>query len=218
MKVNKRSIGNKVEKQLNGVQVYEYGHSSNDLADQMYLMYNNKEVFDLIDYVIIGIKYENDLLRSEYEYIERKPLFPLLRHSKLIVYMLNIGLMDPVKDLRANMVSIKNNGLFGKGKKPDHVSDNMTTNKDSLYLENFKNLVVRYGLNKNKTAFLLDGRVTDDDFLKYLSEENINYIDFSNSFENANKKPTTLIYDMHWNDYGRTLIAKEITEYIKGQQ
>ncbi len=203
-----RSIGNKIEQKLgNSLEVYEYGHSSNDLADQLYLIYKNKNTFDLIDYTIIGLKYENDLRRAKYEFIERKPFFPLLRKSKLLVYLLGIGILDPLKDLNKKLRTSTKKLPISKAKA-------MVQDKDSLYLENFKSIIAAYGFDRRKTALLLDSRVTNAKFLEYLKNENIRYIDFANSFEKATNKPTTLIYDQHWNNFGRELIANEIVEYI----
>ena len=33
----------------------------------------------------------------------------------------------------------------------------------------------------------------------------------------ASKTPTTLIYDRHWNDHGRSLVAELIANYYKNQ-
>ena len=171
-------------------------------------MYKNKKTFDLIDYTIIGIKYENDLFRSKYEFIERKPLFPLLRNSKLVVYLLSIGILDPVKELNTRVRS------FAKTSSGSEFTAKVQ-NKDSIYLENFKSVIETYGFDKSKTALLLDSRVTNEIFLEYLEEEQINYIDFADSFEKVKNKPTTLIYDQHWNNFGRDLIANEIVEFLK---
>lgn len=202
------SIGKKIENEIKGVEVYEYGHSSNDLADQLYLIHSNKSIFELIDHVIIGIKYKNDLARDEYKFIERKPFFPLLRNSKLVVYLLNIGITDPIKEIHSKLRNLKSNA--------PKINDEPISDNDSLYLENFKVLINRYDFDKTKVAFLLDTRVTNQNFINYLEKQNINYIDYSISFEKS-KKPTDLIYDMHWNNNGRTIIASDIIDYINAK-
>ncbi|RDY57553.1 hypothetical protein [Flagellimonas nanhaiensis] len=206
------SIGKKIEGKLDGVEVFEYGHSSNDLADQLYLIHANEDIFDKVDYIILYLKYENDLLRSEYKFIKRTPLFPVLRHSKLVLYLLNIGMADPVKKAHKSLISIKDKisgGTKGSDKEKPQI------NIDSLYLENFKGLVAKYGLNKAKTALLLDSGATDKNFLGYLNEQQIDFIDFANSFEAAGgSRKTTLIYDRHWNNKGREIVADEIYGYL----
>lgn len=210
------SIGKQVESKLNDVEVYEYGHSSNDLADQLYLIYANQEKFDKVDYVILYMKYENDLQRPEYEFIPREPLFPLLRHSKLVVYLLNIGILDPVKNLHQKVNSLKSGMLAGGGNQDETSKNKPKIDRDSLYLENFKSLVSKYGFDKSKTAILLDSRATNSDFLAYLKQENINVIDFAVPFKEAGgHRRTTLIYDHHWNHTGRKVIATEISTYLQ---
>lgn len=198
------STGKKIEKELNHIKIYEYGHITFDLADQLYLLYSNKEVFDLVNYTILELKYPRDLLRDEYKVTERKVVFPILRHSKLLVYMLDIGMIDPLKEVLRK---------YNIGQKPIILNKN-DLKSHNLYLENFKTLISKYNLDKSKTAFLLDSREIDPLFLEYLKEKNINYIDFGLPFEHAGDKPTTLIYDRHWNNYGRILVANEIVKYL----
>jgi len=206
------SIGKKIEDKLEDIQVYEYGHSSNDFADQLHLISLNKKAFDLIDHIIIGIKYENDFLRAEYKFIERKPFFPFLRKSKLVTYLLSIGFVDPIKEVNLKIRSLR------KSKSPKDKIDSVkkvSINKDSVYLDNFKKLIDKYGFNKEKTTLLLDSRVTHKSFLNYLNDQKINFIDHAKSFENVGKRPTTLIYDHHWNNLGRSLVAEDIIEYLR---
>lgn len=207
-----RSIGKKVEEKLPNIQVYEYGHQGTDLAEQLHLIQENKETFDLVDYIIIGFKYENDLDRSEHRIKNDPPSrIAFLRNSKLVVYMIDIGLLDPVKTFAKKVVSLKGDKSNLKKKKP-------TVNKDSLYLQNFKSLISKYGFNKDKMAFLLDSRATNNVFLEYLNNENINYIDYADVLENATDRPTTLIYDFHWNNYGRTLVSEEIVNFLVARE
>ena len=202
------SIGKKMEDDLNGIEVYEYGHSAYDLADQLYTIYKHQEEFGLIDYIIISIRYTDDLTRNEYAHINRQPGYTFLKHSKLMVYLQDIGLLDPVKKMVATISSIRN----GKTGNKEEVQDKI--DRDSLYIQNFESLTDKYGLEKNKTAFLLDGSITSDRFLRYLNNNNIKYIDYSKSFT-KDDSPKTLIYDQHWNNLGRTLIAKLISNKIE---
>jgi len=210
------SIGKKIEKKLNnGTAVFEYGHSGYDFADQLYLISAYKEKFDLTDYIIIYLKFENDLQRDFYEpdqYWVDSQYFTtskIKNKIKLLTYIDNIGFMDKLRDFRTKIF------VYGKS----NVSSNETRRKNeeelrnSKYLENFKKLIKIYGFDKNKTAILLDSRNTSISFLKYCDAMHYKYIDFGKGFENS-KKPTTLIYDMHWNNYGREIIASAITNYI----
>lgn len=205
------SVGYKIETKLKGLEVYEYGHSSNDFADQMHLIDKNKKDFELIDHIIIRIKYEKDLQRKKYSFVERKPLFMAFRKSKLVVYLLNIGAMEPIKKIHRNILSIKNGKV-----------DNETLESDSqleidkLFLDNFKWLTSNYNFDKNKITLLIDSRAASNEFVNYLIKQKYNFIDYADSFEKAeNKRPTTLIFDQHWNDFGRTLIANDIVNYLK---
>ncbi|WP_190808447.1 hypothetical protein [Flagellimonas sp. S3867] len=204
----RNSIGRKVERGLSNVHIYEYGHSDFDLADQMYLVHTNKEEFEKVDFIIYELKYYNDLLRSEYSVKPRKVVFPLLRHSKLLVYLLDIGMIDPVKRILRKL-SI--------GQKPrKDIEDNLT--KDLIFMDNFIKLNSKYGLEKDKTAILLDTRQTNKAFLDYLEKHGIHTIDYGRGFEKSTNKPTTLIYDQHWNDHGRNLVANEIISFFKKNQ
>ncbi len=86
--------------------------------------------------------------------------------------------------------------------------------KDLVYLENFKNLVNTYGFDKQKISFLLNSKTTSNIFLDYCKLNGYQIIDIANAFENTNKSPT-LIFDMHWNNYGRELVASVIANYFK---
>ncbi|RLD28364.1 MAG: hypothetical protein DRI75_07000, partial [Bacteroidetes bacterium] len=62
--------------------------------------------------------------------------------------------------------------------------------------------------------FLLDSANTPLVFIKYLKDHDLKYIDFSSVLKKS-KTPTTLIYDMHWNNHGRNIIAELIVNYIR---
>lgn len=212
------SIGKKIENKLkNGIDVFEYGHSGYDFADQLHLIDANSEIFDLIDEIIIYLKFENDLQRNVYEpdqyWIETQYFTSskIKKNIKLFAYIDNIGLMDHLRAFKTKIISL---GKSNNNKKEIAISNkNYEADlKNSKYLENFKKLIKTYGFNKNKIALLLDIRKTNKSFLNYCDSMNYKYIDFGKAFENS-KTPTTLIYDMHWNNHGRDIIATVIENY-----
>ena len=204
------SIGKKIENLMEDkVQVYEYGHSSNDFADQLQLIETYKDKFELIDFVVLGLKFENDLTRSEYKLIERKPVLPILSYSKLYLYMQTIGFLDPLKNKAYTLKEfIQNPG--GKPKKSKNDKKDMYPE----YLKNFQILVENFNYKKSKNIILIDSRITDDRFLEYLNENDFVYIDIGIELEKS-KKPTTLIYDQHWNNNGRKIVAKLIADHLR---
>lgn len=211
------SIGKKIEDILNdGTEVFEYGHSGYDFADELHLMQAYKEKFSQIDEIIIYMKFENDLQRDTYEpdqyWIDSQYfLFSRIkRHIKLLEYMDAIGALDPLRNLKTNLLNL------GRAihKTPSKQNKEVDTSVNQKYIENFKKLIQTYGFDKNKTAILLDTSKTSKLFLDYCDSMGYKIIDFSKTLENS-KRPTTLIYDMHWNNHGRSLIAKLVASYIK---
>lgn len=211
------SIGAKIEEKLPGVTAYKMGYAGYDLANQLHLINAYKVQFQLIDKIIIYLNYESDLNRNIYEPNHQRikmlssNLFRLRDNIKLLSYGSKIGVLETVKDLVA-----------AKGKKEE--KGGYKTNvvlpdpeellkKNQLRLDNFKSLIGLYGFDKSKTAILLDSRKTSDEFLKYCRDEGIEIIDFADTFS-VSAKPTTLIYDRHWNDHGRSIIAGEIVTFI----
>lgn len=205
------SIGKRIENEIPGIEVYEYGHSSNDMADQLYLVAQNAAHFDKIDKIVFYIKFENDLSRDEYRHIAHQPRFMTLRNSKLLEYSINIGLMDPMKDLVADIRNIgQRKNVF---KKTDPKSDEEL---EGIRIDNFDKLIERYGFDKEKSAILLDSRITPQSFIDHLRALDIDFIDFASTFEKSGgSRRTTLIYDKHWNNFGRKLIAGLLTDYIR---
>ncbi len=213
-----QSIGAKIEKELPGVIVYKLGYAGYDLANQFHLIYAYKEQFRLIDKIIIYLNFENDLNRKVYEPNHQRikllssSLFKIRDNIKLLSYSSKIGALETVKNLFTNTkkkeakVGFKTNKMLPD---PEELAK-----RNLQRLNNFKNLKGLYGIDRTKTAILLDSRKTSDEFLKYCQEEGIEIIDFADTFSNADR-PTTLIYDWHWNDYGRSLIAGEIVTFIK---
>ncbi len=211
------SIGKKIETKIPKIEVYEYGYAGYDFADQLHLVHSYKKQFDLIDHVILGIKFSNDLTRGEYNVMRGRldlesPINKLLKKSKLLVYCKSIGVLDPPQELiyriRKTLRPQQKDAAIDKNEALRIQQEN-----EKKYLENFKSLVSKYNYDKKRFTLLLDSRITNSTFLSYLKKNNFTYIDFATSFE-ASKKSTTLIYDRHWNNHGRNLIAKTIIEHL----
>ena len=206
-----KSIGKKIEEAVLEVEVYEYGYAGWDMADQLHLLHAYKTDFDTIDHIIIYMDYGTDLNRDAYEpNFDRIALlnsfaFRLRRKIKLLHYASEIGVLDAFKDFISSneakdVPKLQNMNTF---ELPD----------TKIYLENFKELLQSYPIDKSKTFLLLDKRKTTTDFVVFCEQENIRIIDFGESF-GSSKKPTDLVYDQHWNTYGRTLLAHLIAQNI----
>ncbi|MBP1841022.1 hypothetical protein [Formosa algae] len=205
------SIGKKIEQRLKDVEVYEYGYAGYDFADQLHMINTYKETFDLVDYVVLGLKFENDLTRSSYTVVQDRmkletPLYKTLRQSKLLVYLQNVGTFDAAKSLLSKITSVNNNNKAISKRSSE-------TELQDQYIINFKRLVHTYGYDKQRFTLLLDAAQTPPIFLKYLEDNGFRYLDFSEPLQ-ASKTPTNLIYDMHWNNHGRTLIAELVADFV----
>lgn len=213
------STGKKIEDLIPDGEVYEYGYAGYDLANQMHLVDAYKEEFKYIDEIILYLNYENDLGRGEYEpnyeRISRmsSTLFTLRDKIKILAYGSKIGVLAPIKDLMTGKEVFNNNRKGYETNKIAKESEAEKLKKDMEYLDNFKHLVALYGFDKSKTSFLLDSRKTSKSFLDYCKENGYNYIDFAEEFKDSGR-PTNLIYDAHWNNNGRQLIAQVIVDYI----
>lgn len=213
------SIGKKIENIIKGIDVYEFGYAGYDFADQLHLVHSYQEKFKLIDHVVFGLKFENDLTRPEYNVVQDRvrlesTLYKNLRKVKILVYTQSIGIIDPIKQVPSKLIS------FFKGNKN---KKKVVTEKEDLlkeevehkkYLKNFKSLIDIYGYDKSRYTLLINKEKTPKVFLEYLESNNFNYIDFSEVMNNANK-PTTLVFDKHWNNLGRDLISKLIVDYLR---
>lgn len=215
------SIGKKIERKLNnGTEVFEYGHSGYDFADQLHLISAYKDKFDLIDHIIIYMKFENDLQRDFYEpdqyWIDSQYFLTsrIQKHLKVFNYAGNIGFLEPLREFKGKLVSLvtPNN----QEEQTAHTAEAKVP-VDIKYLNNFKKLIEIYGFDKSKTAILLDSRTTSKSFLNYCDAMGYKYLDFGKAFEKS-KTPTTLIYDMHWNNHGRDMIATVISNYVKEKE
>jgi hypothetical protein len=209
------SIGKKIEETLRDVEVYEIGYSGYDFADQLHLIHQYQSFFDLIDHVVIGIRFEDDLTRSQYEVLKHRmklesPMYRSLRNIKLLVYLQNIGAFTAARKLTENVLSV----LQPNPSKQETEASEVTQKRYLQYIENFQTLVDTYGYDTSRYVLLLDAEHTPEVFIDYLNKNKFHYIDFGKKI-NHSKVPITLIYDQHWNDYGRTLVAKLIAHYIQ---
>lgn len=209
------SLGQKVEYYMDDhVKVWEFGYAGYDLADQLHLIEAYDSIFEKVDHTIIYMRFTDDLNRSEYQTSHRlslnTPMNRILKEIKSVVYFKDIGLFDPITKTVGSAFSLLRGTNTGHG--PANVSDKVTV--DEKRLENFKKLIRTYGYDKKKNILLLDGRLCSDDFLNYLEDNGYQTIDFSKTFQ-ASEMPTDLIYDQHWNNHGRELLAKRIADYLK---
>lgn len=206
-----KSISRKVEKRIPNIKVIEFGYAGYNLSDELNLIASYDHLFKDMDRVVIYMRYTDDLITGKYKVSNRlsldTPVNRLLKKSKLIVYAKDIGAFAPIKDKIAAAIN------FIKGVKIPEIKK---TNKDDLYLKNFKKLIKTYNYDKEKNVLLLDYSLCSSEFLSYLKQNNFKTIDFSSDFIKS-KEPKTLIYDQHWNNLGREIIADEIVEYIKDE-
>ncbi len=212
------SIGKKIEHMIPSIEVYEYGYAGYDFADQLHLIHAYKEDFDLIDHVVLGIKFSNDLTRGDYKVMTERlalesPINKLLRKSKLLVYCKSIGILDSPQLLVHQILNIAKPSKVSKSLNEEEIRKEKEK-KIQKYIENFESLIGQYGYDMNRNILLLDAKATDPVFMNYLKKNNYKYIDYATYFSTS-KKPTTLLYDRHWNDHGRTLIAIAISEYLE---
>ncbi len=206
------SLGQKVENLLNEeYKVFEFGYAGYDLADQLHLMQQYQKIFNKIDHVIIYMRYTDDLDRDVYQVSNRlslnTPLNRAIKKVKTIVYMKDIGLFDPVtKKISQITKLIKNEETKDMG-----IIDLESIDKKRIKV--FESLVAKYDYDKEKNILLLDSSLCSDLFLSYVESNGFKILDFSKAFQNS-KKPPTLIYDQHWNNHGRDLIANLIAQSI----
>lgn len=213
-----RSIGKKIEEQINGLEVYEYGYAGWDMADQLHLLHAYKEDFDKIDHIVIYTDYPSDFHRATYEpNFKRIKLlnsltFKLRDHIKLFYYASEIGVLDAVK----GFISGKENDN-GQSNQEAHDEGNLDSDQAKQYIDNFDQLLEQFPIDKSKTSLLIDFRKTAPEFISYCKDQGIDLIDFGGPFE-VSKTPVTLIYDQHWNSHGRSIIAKAISSKLLQDQ
>ncbi|RLD26060.1 MAG: hypothetical protein DRI75_12390, partial [Bacteroidetes bacterium] len=186
------SIGKKIENSLKDVEVYEYGYAGYDLADQLHLIHQYKSTFDLIDHVILGINFEDDLIRGDYGIIADRmkfesPIYRAMRQIKLLVYLQNIGAFDAPRKLIRKLLS---GGSSNKIKRTALEEETLRKELEIKYIINFENLMRLYEFDKERFTFLLDSANTPLVFIKYLKDHDLKYIDFSSVLKKS-KTPTT---------------------------
>ena len=212
------STGKKIEDRVSNSEVYEYGYSGYDLANQMHLIKAYKKDFDLIDEIVIYLNYENDLKRGVYEpnydrlKLVNSTSFKIRDNIKILAYGSKIGVLEPLKRLVSGKAFEEPKNGYQTNEIKSMDEDKQKT-IDLQRIEIFKSLVNLYGFDKSKTSILLDSRKTSQRFLDYCNTNAITIIDFADNLKNS-KKATTLIYDWHWNNHGRNLIASTIADYI----
>ncbi|MBU2996728.1 hypothetical protein KO500_09795 [Cellulophaga baltica] len=211
------SIGKKIETIFKDtVSVYEYGYAGYDFADQLHLINKYSRDFENIDLVILGLKFTNDLDRSKYEVMTSRlalesPLNRSLKKIKLLVYLKNIGALNPITKFFSNIkesLLVKRNTNKKEKDSTDHIED---INKK---IDNFKSLIDLYGFDKSNYYLLIEENKTPQQFLKYLTDNKFKYIPIGEKL-NSSSKNTTLIYDKHWNNNGREIVANEISKVVK---
>jgi hypothetical protein len=212
------SLGKKIERRLPDVEVYEYGYTGSNMAYQMHLVNAYKDRFNKIDRIILYMKFKNDFdsyeHETDYELIQMLNTLPfrIRKNCKLWVYGSNYSMTLPIKNIAAGIWKGLN-FLRGRGNWEVAVSE-MEVTLVADRIENFQKLIATYGLDTQKTMLLLDSRVTNIQFLDFCEANGISYLDFSEAFQKA-EAPVTLVYDMHWNDYGRELIAEIMADYLR---
>ena len=97
----------------------------------------------MIDHVILGIKFENDLTRGEYSIVQERmrlesPIYRAMRQIKLLVYLQTIGAFDAPRDLMRKLLSRGNdNGVIISKQEEIRLQKELETK----YIKNFKKLV-----------------------------------------------------------------------------
>ncbi len=216
----KSSTAIRIEEKVKGIEVYKYGYAGYDFANQIHLVHAYKKDFELIDEIILYLNYENDLGRGQYEPNQARidmlssTVFKIRDNIKLLAYGSKIGIVEPLKKLAQGGNAFNNTkGAYQTNTLSEEEEEAKRIEKDDKRIANFKRLIDFYGLDKSKTALLLDSRKTSPRFLEFLKENGIRYIDFAQRFAESDES-TNLIYDHHWNAHGRELISEEIAEYI----
>ncbi|WP_445381931.1 hypothetical protein [Robiginitalea sp. IMCC43444] len=209
-----QSIGKKIEEQLPDFNVYEYGYAGYDLADELHLIKAYDSVFQKIDKIFIYLKYPDDLRRDTYSVSQErmrleKGIYRFLKYSKVLVYCQNIGLLSAITRSISQLKTV----LIPTDNRPGN-TDISPSAMEKRYLSNFKKLWEEWVAESGKIVLLLDKKTFPEGFIQYLEGQDISYLDYGPALDKA-AKPVTLIYDQHWNDYGRGLIAAEIADFLK---
>jgi hypothetical protein len=209
------SLGQQVEQNLENTTVLEFGYAGYDLADELHLIEVYSDLFDKIDHSFIFMRFTDDLERDNYDLSSRlsldTPISKIVKQVKLLVYLKDIGALDPLLQLPGKVINFVSNTKLNH-EKTDLELKKEALEQEKLRFQNFKTLLEKYPIDKNRFIFLLDSSLCSDEFLNYLNNNNYNYLDLNSVLSNS-EKPTTLIYDQHWSKSGRKLIASLIVSY-----
>ena len=209
------SLGKQIEERTTKTRVYEFGYAGYDMADQLHLVKAYANLFSKMDHIILYTRYTDDYDRNTYEVSSRlslnTPVNRLLKRSKLIVYVKEIGLFDPITKGGRTLLAYLKNGTTKAVKPPDRKA------LEADRLSNFKKLIKTYNFDKQEITLLLDARLCPKGFFDFLEKEKIRYIDFGTPMD-VYGAPTTLVFDQHWNPSGRAIVADVVAEYINTLQ
>ncbi|SMP19751.1 hypothetical protein SAMN06265375_10387 [Muriicola jejuensis] len=212
-----KSIGKILESKLPGVIVYEFGYAGYDLASEFHLLNTYDSIFNKIDKIVIYLDYPDDLKRDNYS-VSRERLrlesgvFRMMKQSKLLVYTQNIGLLGvPINSLSYLKTMISKILMPDKHTIPSEMIS-VRSNED-IHFRNFKMLWETQANSKEKIMFLIDRASFPKSLQLYFQTQKIQVIDYGIPFEYA-EKPVTLIYDQHWNSYGRELVSQAIADQV----
>lgn len=206
------SLGKMLESKFDTIRVYEYGISGYDMADQLHLIQAYSDEFENIDAIILYMKFENDFERSVHEpgLVTESKFDHLRNQSKLLTYLRQLGLLNNFK----TFLTTANQHILNGHEIQKEDSADLNHNEIALKrISNFKKLIQIYGFNNKKIKLLLDSRYTNVQFIAFCKQNGIEIIDFKKAFQTA-KNNTSLVYDAHWNDYGRSLIADTIFQHF----
>ncbi|MEZ4811226.1 MAG: hypothetical protein R2819_12770 [Allomuricauda sp.] len=210
------SIGRKIENRLsNKVEVFEYGFSGYDLADELHLIHQLKSDMDRIDLIFIYLKFEDDIKRNTYTVhtranLENSMSFKIKREVKLLSYLKGIGLLAPLTDLPNRL-----KGIMGKENQVSSEKERDLGSRDQEYLDNLGTLLETFPIDREKSVFLINRSITSALFIQYCDSLGYKYVDFGKPLENSTEN-TLIKYDpmKHWNDHGRDIVAKVISDYV----
>ncbi len=211
------SLGQQIENKLEAITVLEFGYAGYDLADELHLINAYSELFKNIDHSFIFLKFASDLDRDMYEPSFRldldSPLRRMVKQVKLLVYLNDIGALNSLTQLPQRVL----NFLSGKEAASISLKEKTALLEESISdeqkFENFKKLVQRYPIDKNKATFVLNTYITSPQILWYLKENGYQFLDLSKAWKGP--KPETLIYDQHWSKKDRALVANLIVDYLQ---
>lgn len=213
------SLGQQIERGLPQTTVLNFGYSGYNLADQCHLIHAYTDLFKDIDHTFIYFRFSDDLNSDDYKPSSRldldTPLNRLAKEIKLVVYLKDIGALQPLMQIPGRLQSFISTAIVNvKSKRREEKVQEEKITLDKIRLNNFKKLMGTYPLAKEKFTFLLDRSTCSEQFLAYLETNNFKTLDLHVAHRDS-KNPTTLIYDQHWSKHGRNLVADLILKYLE---